>query len=302
MTNATLQNLQGWFPNLRTLWLHDCILEVVNAELLPFSLHTLDIYKPEYDYPYDSDFPLDWFEPFEMGHLKSLKVLKLSHCSRISTIDIEHICNVTTIEVLDLSYCTRVTDKALNVVAEKLTGLTELRINGTSCTNHALYRISKNLINLKLLDINDISRLTDFAVGAVAGRLHNLVHLDIGRCENLTDAAVNSVADNLKQLEVFRFCYTKTTCRPVKSFFKKMPKLRDIEMDEIDDEGLRSLLQFDLVSLKVGVTNVSGKLLIQLQNLKNLTNLTLCYPTLERSIKIPKGRKIPYSFILPHRR
>ena len=283
---------------MRTLWLHDCILEVVNAELLPFSLHTLDIYKPEYDSAYDSDFPLDWFEPFEMGRLKSLKVLKLSHCSRISTIDLEHICKVTTIEVLDLSYCTRVTDKALNVVAEKLTGLTELRINGTNCTNNALYRISKNLKNLKLLDINDISRLSDAAVGAVAGRLHNLVHLDIGRCENLTDAAVNSVADNLKQLEVFRFCYTKTTCRPVKSFLKKMPKLRDIEMGNIDDKGLESLLQFDLVSLKVGITNVSDEGIVQLYKLKNLMNLTLCRPTYECSITIPKGRKIPNWFML----
>ena len=109
---------------------------------------------------------------------------------------------------------------------------------------------------------------------------------------------MNSVADNLKQLEVFRFCYTKTTCRPVKSFLKKMPKLRDIEMGEIDDKGLESLLQFDLVSLKVGVSNVSDEGIVQLYKLKNLKNLTLCRPMYECSITIPKGRKIPNWFML----
>ena len=304
LPTAVLEDLHGSFPNLRTLWLHNCNLYPVNLALLPSSLHTLDLNGSDLHQDY-------WFKPIETGSLKYLKVLKLSG-TPISIIDVEHISKLAALEVLHLddSYwfindvqgwtTISVADDALKVVAEKLTRLTELRINGTECTNLALHHISRNLKNLKLLDMSENCRLSDAAVGSVASGLKNLVHLDISGCEKFTDAAVNSVANNLKQLEVFHFCKTNTTCEPVKSFFKKMPKLRDIEMGEIDDKGLESLVPLGLVSLKVGITDVSDEGLIQLYKLKNLKNLTLCHLSGKGcSITMLKGQKIPDQFILP---
>ena len=303
LPTAMLKDLQGSFPNLQTLWLHDCYLWPVNLALLPSSLHTLDLdgsYLPE-----------DWFKPIETGSLKNLKVLKLSG-TPINIFDLEHISKVAALEVFHLGDCyrfindmqgvsiTSVTNDALKVVAEKLTRLMELRINGTSCSNLGLHHISRNLKNLKLLDMSENCRLSDAAVRSVASGLKNLVHLDISGCEKLTDAAVNSVANNLKQLEVFHFCKTNTTCEPVKSFFKKMPKLRDIEMGEIDDKGLESLVPLDLVSLKVGINDVSDEGLIQLYKLKNLKHLTLRHLSGKGcSITMVKGQKIPDWLILP---
>ena len=254
----------------------------MNAALLPSSLHTLDLYW--------SDLLQDWFKPIETGSLKNLKVLRLSGCSLISRTDLEHISKVAALEVLDLGYCYKVTDDDVRVVAEKLTCLTELRINGTSCTDLALHHISTNLKNLKLLDASENCRLSDAAIASVASGLKNLVHMNISECEKLTDTAVNIVANNLKQLEVFRFYKTNTTCEPVRSFFKMMPKLRDIEMGEIDDKGLESLLQFDLVSLKVGVADVSYEGFSQLHKMTNLKNLTLCNCQSERAIQILKDQ------------
>ena len=282
LSTAMLKDLQERCPNLRTLWLHNCNLEPVNAALLPSSVHTLDFYW--------SAVPLGWFKPIETGSLKNLKVLKLSRCSRISLTDLEHISKVATLEVLDLGDCYRVTDDALRVVAEKLTCLTELRINGTSCSDLALHHISRNLKNLKLLDVSENYRLSDAAIASVASGLKNLVHLNISGCEVLTDTAVNSVANNLKQLQVFHFYNTNTTCEPVRSFSKKMPKLRDIAMGNIDDEGLESLLQLDLVSLNVGVANLSDEGLSHFLKFKNLKKLILSNCQSERAIQILKGQ------------
>ena len=483
-----LQDLQERCPNLRTLWLHNCNLQQVNAALLPSSLHTLDL-----DW---SVVPHRWFKPIEMGSLKNLKVLKLSQCnqhypirlsdfehisklatlevldlgncfmltddklrvvatkltcltelrinqtdctnralihisrnlrnlkvldvsktelsdaavrsvisslknlkvlklsgcSRIKMTNLEHINEVADLEVLDLSYCWRVTDDALKVVAEKLTSLTELRIKGTSCTDLALPHISRNLKNLKLLDVpltglvdtlavgsasssqknlkvfnlgcsqismnylerisktaalkisyidtddavrviaekltcltelhiykarctdlalhhismnlknlklldmSENSRLSDAAVASAASELKNLVHLDISGCEELTDTAVNGIANNLKQLEVFHFCNTNTTCEPVRSFSEKMPKLRDIAMGNIDDEGLGSLVPLELVSLKVGVADVSEEGISHFHKFKNLKKLTLCNCQSERAIQIPKDQHPLHKF------
>ena len=210
-----------------------------------------------------------------ISSLKNLKVLKLSCCSRISLTNLEHIGKVAALEVLDLSDCTSVTDDSLRVVAEKLTSLMELCIKGTRCTDLALRHISRNLKNLTLLDMSENCRLSDAAVASVASGLKNLVHLDISGCEALTDTAVNSVANNLKQLQLFHFCNTNTTCEPVRSFFIKMPKLRDIEMGEIDDVGLESLVPLQLVSLKVSVADVSDEGLSQIHKMTTLIKVIL---------------------------
>ena len=221
---------------------------------------------------------------------KNLKVLNLG-CSHISIKYLERISKTAALKILHID-----TDDAVRVIAEKLTCLTELHINRARCTDLALHHISMNLKNLKLLDMSENSRLSDAAVGSVASGLKNLVHLNISGCEELTDTAVNGIANNLKQLEFFHFCNTNTTCEPVRSFSEKMPKLRDIALGNIDNEGLESLFQLGLVSLKVGVADLSDEGLSQLHKFKNLKKLTLNNCLSERAIQILKDQRPLHKF------
>src|SRR5690348_11291200 len=97
----------------------------------------------------------------------------------------------TTLTSINLSECTRLTDKSIKYLA-KLKNLTTLNL--TSCfqiTDAAIKDLSQ-LQNLTTLNLTGCNRITDAAIKDLS-KLQNLTTLDLINCDKITDAAIKEL-------------------------------------------------------------------------------------------------------------
>ena len=194
-----------------------------------------------------------------------------------SDADMPHISKLCQLEVLDIR-SSRVTDDGLKPIAENLTCLKELYISDTDYSDLGVYHISRGLKNLKVLEmalsVSVFNEVSDLSMYSLASGLPNLTHLYIDGCKNITLEGLLEVVDNLKELEAFHISRIYTLPDFV-NCFPQMPRLKDVEIGEIDAEALMVLSQLDLVSLAVDVTGVNCMEFCHLHNCTTLRKLSL---------------------------
>ena len=267
-SEALLKDVQERCSNLHTLLLDHCWLDNANASLLLLpSLHTLEFVWCR--------LPEGLFRSNAIELLKNLKVLKLYNMT--SDADMPHISKLCQLEVLDIR-SSWVTDDGLKPIAENLTCLKELYISDTDYSDLGVYHISRGLKNLKVLEmalsVSVFNEVSDLSMYSLASGLPNLTHLYIYGCKNITLEGLLEVVDNLKELEAFHISRIYTLPDFV-NCFPQMPRLKDVEIGEIDAEALMVLSQLDLVSLAVDVTGVNCMEFCHLHNCTTLRKLSL---------------------------
>ncbi|KAL2022404.1 hypothetical protein VTK56DRAFT_5471 [Thermocarpiscus australiensis] len=105
------------------------------------------------------------------------------------------------LRILDLSSCTRLTDRAVEKiidVAPRLRNLVFAKCR--NLTDAAVYAISKLGKNLHFLHLGHCAQITDDAVKRLVAHCNRIRYIDLGCCINLTDDSVTKLA-NLPKLK-----------------------------------------------------------------------------------------------------
>lgn len=103
--------------------------------------------------------------------------LSLAHCLRLSDAATEVLVKTLWLEELNLSNCSRITDRSLFALAERAPGLVDLRLRW--CV-----------------------QVSSAGIEALAKRCNVLAHLDVSACDNVSDAALNAIKAGNAQLTV----------------------------------------------------------------------------------------------------
>lgn len=142
----------------------------------------------------------------------NLVTISLRNCNNISDIGLRYLseANIIKLTNLDISFCEKVNDKALDYIAQGLKELKSLSLNNCSITDNGLIKIGQNLTKLS--------------------------HLNVGQCTKITEKSLSIVVENCVNLESIDLY----GCTEIKSLekLKKLPKLNklNINMKTKEDE------------------------------------------------------------------
>jgi hypothetical protein len=135
-------------------------------------------------------------------NLEVVKIVGSFQVSDAGVISMVRKC-ATKLKHLDLSYCSNLTDLALECMSEHLTILENLILNGcVYITNRGLLAFSrgKYVHTLKHLELNGCLKITD--VGACAlSKFYNLETLAFRSCDYITDKAIIVVVHSCTKLQ-----------------------------------------------------------------------------------------------------
>lgn len=180
--------------------------------------------------------------------LASLKVFSLA-TSDVSDTDLQYLAKLSSLQEIDLSYTTLVTDK----------GLLHL----------------SSLINLKTLKLSN-TNVTDKGLAHIA-KLINLYKLELAHNNNVTDKGLAHIV-KLTNLKILNLYDTKVTDKGI-GYIVKLTNLQELKLGyntEVSDRGLPQLTELsNLIILDLSDTKVTDKGLPHIAKLKNLQELDL---------------------------
>ena len=109
--------------------------------------------------------------------IRGCQKLSLAHCLRLSDAATEALVKTLWLEELNLSNCSRITDRSLFALAERAPGLVDLRLRW--CV-----------------------QVSSAGIEALAKRCKVMAHLDVSACDNVSDAALKAIKAGNAQLSV----------------------------------------------------------------------------------------------------
>jgi F-box/leucine-rich repeat protein 2/20 len=171
-------------------------------------------------------------------HSKDLRVLCTHSCEKITGESFYNVKDCENLEVLDLSYCSNLSDVALQYISEYCPKLIHLDISGCSLIGSdglsAVYRhcskleklrlmlcdqpsltpecladITKFAQAIKVLELTGVRQLTDASAEKIARYGSQIQFLAMNGCVDITDRAVSAIGKNCTQLRVVEFCACK---------------------------------------------------------------------------------------------
>ncbi|KAH9372947.1 hypothetical protein HPB48_009161 [Haemaphysalis longicornis] len=155
---------------------------------------------------------------FEPRPCTSLTSLNLSWCSKITDVAVDCITRqIPNLEILCLSGCRSVSDWAMGLIAMRLRRLIVLEVRACNISNDGLLQIAgfspdgaplNNMggCQLEQLNVRFCVLVSDVGLEAISRGMRHLVSLDLRRCADVTDAGVEHVAKiaTLKRLVLNR--------------------------------------------------------------------------------------------------
>jgi len=136
-------------------------------------------------------------------NLRSLQLLDLTSCNRITDLSVSRVMSFTELRCLYLSLCPKLTDASLVAVASGLPSLEELHLGLLSCvTDAGIAEISERLPRLSLLDISSCDKLTDHSIRSLSRNSKTLRRLDVSLCSGISSHAVDKLERGLNRLTV----------------------------------------------------------------------------------------------------
>ncbi|KAJ4302008.1 SCF ubiquitin ligase complex subunit [Collariella sp. IMI 366227] len=129
---------------------------------------------------------------------KALRELRLASCELIDDSAFLSLPSGRTydhLRILDLSSCTRLSDRAVAKIVEVAPRLRNLVLQKCrNLTDAAVYAISKLSKNLHFLHLGHCGNITDDAVKHLVANCNRIRYIDLGCCTNLTDDSVIKLA------------------------------------------------------------------------------------------------------------
>ena len=129
---------------------------------------------------------------------RALRELRLVGCELIDDVaflSLPHNRTYEHLRILDLSSCTRLTDRAVEKIMDVAPRLRNIVLqkcrNLTDATVYALSRLGKNL---HYLHLGHCGHITDDAVKRLVASCNRLRYIDLGCCTHLTDDSVTRLA------------------------------------------------------------------------------------------------------------
>ncbi|XP_063973344.1 uncharacterized protein LOC135160580 [Diachasmimorpha longicaudata] len=209
-----------------------------------------------------------------------LHSLKLRSCDQLSIFGLRTLIHQRSLKVLDLSFCKRVTDASVLCICQNLENLETLNIRRCrAVTNYGICQI-RCLKRLKELDISECDQLTGGCITqglckpngldgindekqiweseninpnsaqshAVMGQDSFNENLEIlsANALNLDEKAIESIAGTFKQLKSLDigYCFSGVTDKTVQKIFKELTAIRKLRIsrcDKVSDAGLTGM-------------------------------------------------------------
>ncbi|XP_015126909.1 F-box/LRR-repeat protein 14 isoform X2 [Diachasma alloeum] len=206
--------------------------------------------------------------------------LKLRSCDQLSNSGLRTLVHQRSLKVLDLSFCTRVTDASLLCICQNLENLETLNIRRCrAVTNYGICQI-RCLKRLKELDISECDQLTSGCITQGLCKPNRLGgpndeeqvweseninpnsaqnHLVMGQDSfnenleilsanalNLDEKAIECIAASFKQLKSLDigYCFSAVTDKTVQKIFKELTAIRKLRIsrcDKVSDAGLTGM-------------------------------------------------------------
>lgn len=169
------------------------------------------------------------YVPLGLIHLKSLN---LSLCNGITEFGLKNLANHPTLESLSLRNCNNISDIGLRYLSEaNLAKLTDLDVSFCEKVNdQALDYIAQGLKELKFLSLNNCS-ITDKGLIKIGQNLGKLTTLNVGQCTKITEMSILVLIKcclNLESIDLYG-------CTKIKKFgferIKKLPKFSKLNFN-----------------------------------------------------------------------
>lgn len=150
-----------------------------------------------------SEHDLDEADFRPITNLKSLQLLDLTSCNRITDLSVSQVMFFTELRSLYLSLCPKLTDVSLAAVASGLPSLEQLHLSLLACiTDAGVTEISEHVRRLSTLDISCCDKLTDQTIKALLRNSKSLRQLDVSLCSGISRYAVDKLEHHFDRLVV----------------------------------------------------------------------------------------------------
>lgn len=215
ISDAILKDLASRCQNLSKLYLHSLNLSHVKLESFPRSLKTLSLIG--------SLLPFGWFKDMhEKNILPKIQKLDVAECSTIRDRDLSEIANnCKSLHVLRLNNCYRITPIGLQKILFGLPALTELAVSGLRMINPTL-RALEGHKKLEILNFSLVEQVSDAWVISMT-KMASLHTIYLAGCKNITDEGLRNFYGMRQQIVFLDVRNTMVTSKGVKDLKIKFP-------------------------------------------------------------------------------
>ncbi|CAG5120750.1 unnamed protein product, partial [Candidula unifasciata] len=147
--------------------------------------------------------------------------------------DMFMLSNLKSLQVLDLSYCPRITDTGVTE-AVRFPELSSLSLNGLpKMKDRAVVAVARHNPILKEVKLSYNMAITDVAVAELMMRCTRLSTLDVSQCGSLTDKCLQIIAAKGNRLRHLDLSFNNLTLREVLAMELYLPKTKILYRPEI---------------------------------------------------------------------
>ncbi|KAL2074120.1 hypothetical protein VTL71DRAFT_7898 [Oculimacula yallundae] len=210
---------------------------------------------------------------------QALRELRLANCDLISDSAFLSLSDGKTYEhlrILDLTSCTRLTDRAVEKIIEVAPRLRNLVFaKCRNLTDQSVNAISKLGKNLHYLHLGHCGQITDAAVTKLVQLCNRIRYIDLGCCTHLTDASVMKLATLPKLRRIGLVKCSNITDQSVYALAQsrtRYPRYRTADSELFESLGASSL---ERVHLSYCTNLTLNSIIVLLNNCQKLTHLSL---------------------------
>lgn len=132
----------------------------------------------------------------------------------------------STISSLDVSFCDKIGDQALNHISQGLFHLKSLSLNHCQITDEGLARIAKSLHDLEVLYIGQCNRITDKGLQSLSEYLVNLNAIDLYGCTQISTIGIDTIMKlpelSRMNLELWLVRWCVSNWKPMEMFLGRL--------------------------------------------------------------------------------
>ncbi|KAF9247354.1 RNI-like protein [Melanogaster broomeanus] len=209
LTAVSVRDIWAYSRKLRTLMLARCPQLTDGAFPSPIKKGVKPATGSEKPLPHR---PLTWLDelpPLVLRHTAvDLRVLDLSYCTKLTDEAVEGLMvHAPSLHTLSLAGCSNLTDKSLEYICKLGVQLGTLNLAHVSqITDVGIIKLARSCLQLRSVDLAFCRLLTDMSVFELAA-LRHLHRLVLVRVPKLTDNAIYFMGDHTRSLERLHLSY-----------------------------------------------------------------------------------------------
>ncbi|KAF7433085.1 hypothetical protein PC9H_005033 [Pleurotus ostreatus] len=249
LTPLSIRDVWTYSRKLRSLRLARCALLTDKAfpSHLGASEDSLGLTEEEKPLPPRPTTWIDKLPPLMLAHsADNLRVLDISYCDKITDDAIEGIViHAPRIQNLALAGCTQLTNKAIDHICLLMDNLDSLSLAHVSnVTDGAIVKLVRSCPNLRSVDLAFCRNLTDMSIFELAS-LSSLRRLNLIRVHKLTDIAVHTLAEHAIFLESLRISYCdRLSLEAVHLLLKRLRRLQHLAVTGVPALKRKGTIRF----------------------------------------------------------